>query len=145
VEAVGPDDVWAVGRSRQPTFETNGITVTQHWNGRAWSEVPSPNQRFRRAESSQSLLSGVAAVSSDEVWAVGSAFGYSKSIARSFGPRMLALRWNGSRWRITANPDARRIRNSSLSSVDALPDGHVWAVGSASGRFRQRTLITARC
>jgi hypothetical protein len=145
VDSLDGDDVWAVGSASEPTFELTGSTDTEHWNGRAWTHVRSPNVRFRRYQESGDFLHGVAVVDGDEVWAVGNVVGETFAMDAHIGPRMLALRWNGSRWKITANPHAPRIRHSSLEDVDALADGHVWAVGSASGRFKQRTLIVARC
>jgi hypothetical protein len=49
--------------------------------------------------------------------------------------------------RLVSSPNALGIRNSQLQDVSALPDGHVWAVGSstnAKGRI-ERTLAIARC
>jgi hypothetical protein len=56
-------------------------TFILHWNGRAWSRVPSPSS------ATGSELSGVAAVSSRDAWAVG---------ANEAG--ILILRWDGHAW-----------------------------------------------
>ena len=42
-------------------------TLVEHWNGSAWSVVPSPNV----GGSYDNALYGVAAVSANDVWAVG--------------------------------------------------------------------------
>jgi hypothetical protein len=145
VDSLARDDVWAVGTASQPTFETTGLTDVEHWDGRVWHHVRSPNIRFRRYEESDNWLHGVAMVGADEVWAVGGVVAENFEMDAHIGPRMLALRWNGLRWKITANPSAPRVRSSSLEDVDALPDGHVWAAGWASGRFKERTLVVVRC
>src|SRR5260370_3260816 len=58
VASISANDVWAVG-------DSSSGTLTEHWNGTAWSIVPSPtvaNGKFL----------GVAAVSTNDVWAVAS-------------------------------------------------------------------------
>src|SRR5260221_6238923 len=81
VAAVSARDVWAVGRAGA---EGCGCakTLILHWNGGAWSRVPSPNP------GGLGSLSGVAFSAADDGWAVGTA-----------GGRMLILRWDGERWR----------------------------------------------
>src|SRR5689334_3789544 len=39
VAAVTATDVWAVGQD----YTAGSLTLTMHWNGSAWSVVPSPN------------------------------------------------------------------------------------------------------
>src|SRR5205823_2753337 len=64
VATVGPDDAWAVG-----AFSTGGTgrnrALVEHWDGSAWSVVPVPDP------DGSDGLSKVAAVSSTDVWAVG--------------------------------------------------------------------------
>src|SRR4051812_15157016 len=61
---VGENDIWAVGHYTT----TNGLhqTLTEHWDGAAWSVVPSPNR-----PGVGNHLYGVAARATDDVWAVG--------------------------------------------------------------------------
>jgi photosystem II stability/assembly factor-like uncharacterized protein len=65
VAALSGADVWASGWY----LDDNGL-ITQplvaHWNGNAWTLLPTP--KFVADE----LLTGIAAVSADDVWAVGS-------------------------------------------------------------------------
>jgi len=65
VSALAENDVWAVGVSYN-TERTLGLTLIEHWNGSRWSVVPSPNP-----SSSVNKLNAVAAVSPNDVWAVG--------------------------------------------------------------------------
>jgi hypothetical protein len=53
------------------------LTLVEHWNGTAWTQVPSPNP------SGDNELDGVAATSASNAWAVGF---YSPS-----GPTLQAL------------------------------------------------------
>jgi photosystem II stability/assembly factor-like uncharacterized protein len=66
VGAVSAKDVWAVG------YTANGNqgfqTLTEQWNGSRWSVVTSPSPG-----STNTSLDGVATISANSVWAVGSA------------------------------------------------------------------------
>jgi hypothetical protein len=63
VAVTSPSDAWAVGSYASG----RGRTLTLHWNGTAWKQVPSPN-----AGSGKNALVGVAATSASNAWAVGS-------------------------------------------------------------------------
>ena len=67
VSALAENDVWAAGVSYN-TERTLGSTLIEHWNGSRWSVVPSPNP-----SSSVNMINAVAAVSANDVWAVGTA------------------------------------------------------------------------
>jgi hypothetical protein len=62
---VSSNDIWAVGG-----YTNSGIsqTLTMHYTNGQWTVVPSPNL----GTSDNYLYGGVAAVSADDVWAVGS-------------------------------------------------------------------------
>jgi hypothetical protein len=73
VAATSADNAWAVGefftwrfRSANPFGNTPSRTVILHWNGMSWQRQPSPN--LGRADN---VLSGVAASSPTNAWAVG--------------------------------------------------------------------------
>jgi len=68
VASVSANDVWAVGEATDATGRQ--LTLTEHWNGTAWSVVASPN-----VGSANNTLLAVAAVSTTDVWAVGRAEG----------------------------------------------------------------------
>jgi N-acetylneuraminic acid mutarotase len=118
VAVAGPDDVWAVGN----TVDAPLRTLTMHWNGAAWSTIPSPN-----APNLNNNLYSVAAASSNDVWAVGSA-----------GSNPLALRWNGSQWNIVPTP---QIEWGVLRGVAVAGANNLWAVGSAGYGSRGETLV----
>ena len=73
VSAVSRTDAWAVGYY----VPTNGPTATlvEHWNGRAWSVVPSANPATQGTSvlGAEDLLYGVSA-RRGEAWAVGNYF-----------------------------------------------------------------------
>jgi len=88
--------------------------------GVCWRRVPSPNGN----EALPNYLLGVDGILHDDVWAVG----YDQTGVQD---EALIEHWDGSRWSVNAqiligNGDTR------LSSVDALTETNVWAVGSYS-------------
>src|SRR6266496_1953391 len=92
-DAAGPDDVWAVGSVGQPFFDDRQIEI-QHWDGSSWSFVPADQVSINN------VLDGVAVVSSDDVWAVGS-----KEVGGGSRDHSLIEHWDGSRWRAVRIPD----------------------------------------
>lgn len=68
VTALSPADVWAVGFAGRniPGDGYAEHVITEHWNGSAWSLVPTP-----ATGSPDSQLPGVAAASTRTVWTVG--------------------------------------------------------------------------
>jgi hypothetical protein len=66
VTAVSTTDVWAVGSDNNSNNVTR--TLTAQWNGKQWTIVKSPSPG-----SFNTQLTGVAAVSANNVWAVGHA------------------------------------------------------------------------
>jgi hypothetical protein len=107
VDARTRDDVWAVGVVASSDTYAEGPTLAEHWNGTRWRRTPTPP--------GAGVLTGVAAVAADDVWAVG---------AR--GRRASIEHWDGTHWRIVPSPD---VRASALLAVAAHRADDVWAVG----------------
>jgi hypothetical protein len=148
VTAIARNDVWAVGDSIPRSFPAKSThNVAMHWDGSAWTLVPAPTRRFAHFDQVDTQLAGVDAVTSTEVWAVGSSEGIRNGGRRSTRRRTLTLKWQGQRWSVVASPNAFDIRNSELRAVSALPDGHVWAVGAANSSTgkAESTLVLERC
>jgi hypothetical protein len=104
VAAVSTSDVWAVGEG----FSSSPYgykTLTEHWNGTAWSVVSSPGNQ---------TLYGVAAVAINNVWAVGGS---------------QVLHWNGSRWSLVTSPQPSNGNYYDLTAVTAVSASNIWAVG----------------
>jgi hypothetical protein len=120
VAAVAANDVWAVGY----TITTDGTnqpdrTLVEHWDGEAWSVVASPSP------ASNDVLSGVAARSAGDVWAVGTRQDHSGAIPID---RTLTEHWNGTTWSVVASPNVGA--NDNLLNGVSATTGDVWAVGS---------------
>jgi len=116
VASVSANDVWAV-RTSDNTLGVNQ-TLILHWDGTAWSIVPSPTTGMVEGN-----LFGVAAVSTSDVWAVGS------FLPTKGGGRALIEHWNGHKWSVVKNPSTV---GTGLQAVAAVSTNDVWAVGNAS-------------
>jgi hypothetical protein len=111
VRAVSASDVWAVGDyATGPTSSYR--TLILHWDGTAWSRVPSP------AGAVSGTLAGVTMISLTNGWAAGS--GASRH-------RPLVLHWNGRSWQRSATPPVGL--EPELTGVAASSADSAWAVG----------------
>ena len=109
VAVIAEDDAWAVGYS----YAGNEYeTLTLHWDGVRWTKIPSPSL------SSHSLLLGVSASATDDVWAVGNVFDPAQ---------MLIEHWDGAQWTVVPSPDPGG--SPRLNAVTALAPDDAWAVG----------------
>jgi hypothetical protein len=116
VAATSPASAWAVGQYY------NGTTwraLVLHWNGRRWTQVPSPNPPFV-------YLSAVAATSPASAWAVGS---YGASCP-SGDCQALIEHWDGTTWRRVPSP--ARASGTRLFGVTATSARNAWAVGQTA-------------
>ena len=116
VTAVSASDIWAVGHGGL-TGSFSDQSLAEHWNGTAWSVVPSPN-----VNSSPAFLLGVTSLGSNDVWAVGY-YGVPSPIYRE----PVIMRWNGSAWTIVTSPNLGTYSN--LLSIIALSPTSLWTVG----------------
>lgn len=121
VTALSGSDAWVVG------VRVNKRTLAEHWNGAAWTAVPSPSPGPAGARTDDELLS-VVAVTKTDIWA----FGDSVSVVPPLGQlpsTILIEHWNGSKWKVVPSPDPG-TGNDVLDAAAALSASDVWAVGS---------------
>jgi len=109
VSGTAANDVWATGNSGEEG--TDGLTLALHWNGAAWSVVPTP------PVATDSVLNSVVAISSRNVWAVGGA-----------GGQPLSEHWNGTVWKVIPTPPA--TDGGGLGSISAGRSGALWTTGA---------------
>jgi hypothetical protein len=115
VSALSSTDAWAVGSVQTPT---RARPLAEHWDGTAWHEVKTPmDGRHIR------LLRDVAAISHDDVWAVGTQISLGSGEVRS-----LTEHWDGASWTIVKPPNSHSDRDE-LMGVAAGSSDNVWAVG----------------
>ncbi len=142
VTALSADDVWAVGSVGVDTGKRITLrTLTIHWDGTAWTRLPSPSPAtpYTPADSVDDSLAAVAGVSSQDVWAVGAYYFVAADGNHALHP--LALHWDGSRWKQVPAPDpGGPTHRSFLSGVAAPSATGVWAVGTFGRNGAQHAL-----
>jgi len=119
VSAASATSAWAVGYYSKPGPAAEFQTLILHWNGTNWTRVPSP-------EPPNSFLSGAAAVSATDAWAVGQYTTPGNVITA------LALHWDGTRWTQVTVPFPAGALGTGLSGVSADSPTDAWAVGDYS-------------
>ncbi len=116
IAAVNATNIWAVGLYQNSSSPSQ--TLIEHWNGTTWQVVASPN-----VGTDYNQLTGVAAVSASNIWAVGSSRN-SNNVSQT-----LIEHWNGKLWKIVANPN---MNDSFLSGVTVVSATNIWAVGDGT-------------
>ncbi|MCU1428399.1 MAG: hypothetical protein JWL83_2399 [Actinomycetia bacterium] len=94
-------------------------TLVEHWDGAAWSIVPSPNPN-----GVESTLYGVSCTSNTDCVAVG--------LSKPYAPpaeSTLIERWDGTSWTIVPSPDVTGASQNVLSSVSCTSGTSCFAVG----------------
>ena len=115
VVAISDSDVWAVGEH----YYNGLVTVTEHWDGSAWSVVPSPNPSRE-----QNIFAGVTAGSSRDVWAGG---------YRGLGDHQQTLiaHWNGRKWSTVPSANTSTAESNYVFGMAEIAPNDVWAVGQS--------------
>lgn len=136
VAAIASDDVWAVG-AFQPRAGGVFQTLIEHWDGKVWSIVRSPNTLAGDGDNGDALLA-VATISPSNIWAVGASFGPA-------APQTLIEHWDGTKWSIVPSPNApaNYADNGQLYAISAASATDIWAVGyyqPGAGIFRALVL-----
>jgi Peptidase_C39 like family len=119
--AVSTNDVWAVGMYFSSTSNIDNYqTLIEHWDGAGWSVVPSPD-----VGTGQNILNGVAAVSANDIWAVGQYFSATVGLSQT-----LIEHWNGAQWSVVPSPNVGS-EEGILKAVGVDSSHDVWAVGAS--------------
>jgi len=132
VTAVSASNIWAVGMQ----IASNGPSqsLVEHFNGTSWTVVPSPNSGLA---GSYSALSGIVAVSANNIWAVGnvgiisSGAGVpadSPSNATTQEPTLIE-HYNGKSWQIVSSPSPGANANVLEAAARVPGTTQVWTVG----------------
>src|SRR5215472_8350469 len=119
VADVSSSSAWAVGGYSNGAAQK---TLIEHWNGRSWKRVASPNPA---GTAKVNDLERVSATSPSNAWAVGY-YGVSGANAT----RTLVEHWNGRSWTRVASPNPGGIgRFNGLYGVAADSSTSAWAAG----------------
>jgi len=98
----------------------NPSRLVLHWNGKEWQNVTTPGQA--------NMLSGVAALSPDDVWAVG-------GLAGEGGSESMGLHWDGTQWAgiglpVRKPPESAGPPSDYTGGIAAVSPHEAWAVGA---------------
>jgi hypothetical protein len=131
--AVSARDIWAVGAFTRDPTKAQVTTLIEHWDGTRWTIVGAPHDAASTPSGQPgALLSGVAATSSHDVWAVGAVARAERSNNGNERDldQTLAEHWNGSRWSVV--PVIDETPDDALVAVSARSSSDVWAVGTSN-------------
>src|SRR5437879_4702763 len=106
IAALTTSDTWAVGYATADSSSPSQALI-EHWNGTQWSVVSSPQPNGWTSD-----LVGVAAISSNDVWAVG-------SYVTTTSTFILIEHWDGTQWSIVSSPNPGAYRNN-LNGIIAI-------------------------
>lgn len=128
VTAISVNNVWAVGNY----MDEQGVirTLAERWDGIKWNVIPTPDP-----STSLNILTGVVALSSDNIWAIGN------QMADTGINQTLIEHWNGARWSVVRSPNLPG-RSNMLKSISALSVDDIWAVGDAPDDLGQYVTLT---
>lgn len=115
VAVTSSNDAWAVGYSSDARGTYH--TLAQHWDGKEWRTVPTPN-----SGTVLNMLTGVAALSPDDAWAVG------YYVTEKSTYKTMTQHWDGKEWRIVDSPNPGKVTNYLYDVAIAAPND-AWAVG----------------
>ena len=112
-------DIWAVGS--MDSLEGGYWTLTVHWNGANWTQVPSPNQPTPSGSFYTQALNSVVALAPNDVWAAG-------YYLVGNTQHTLIQHWDGAQWSIVSSPDGP-TGDGMLQGIAASGPNDIWAVG----------------
>jgi len=118
VTSISANDAWAVGGDHKGE-------VVLRWNGTRWRLVRTPS-----AGPGLASLTGVTALSPDEVWAAGTV---------ADGAGLQVVRWDGATWQVVPDRGLPTF-GQGFDSVAATSPDDVWAVGTV-GHYTPEILI----
>ena len=124
----GDTDCFAVGDHATGTMHT---TLTEHWDGIAWSIVDSPNP----ADATASYLTSVRCIPSTTMCV---AVGYYETTSDT---KTLVERWDGTTWSIVASPNPTSKPFNLLTGVACPGPTTCFAVGNSGDGFAKNPFI----
>jgi hypothetical protein len=140
MDASAGDDVWAVGDEPGEHEGSSNIGI-MHWDGQAWSRAPVPTiptpANFKSAFRFE--LTGVAAVSSEDAWAVGYLLGEATDFYRQ---QTITLHWDGRVWSLIPSPNLSG--SQSFSDIVAVSPQELWAVGQVGPDIDEKNILLTK-
>lgn len=155
VAAVSDNTIWTVGSYANASGPQH--TLIEYWNGNAWKVIKSPNP----SSTTNAQLFGVAALSKNDAWAVGTYNDTSNTIhaliehwngsswsivdAGSRDYRKLIEHWNGEQWSLASGPTGKSNTDELLAITRVPASKTVWATGFHFSNNLSEPLIERNC
>jgi hypothetical protein len=129
VKAISATDAWAGGAY----YASNGHfqTLMLHWNGKAWTQVSSPNPGPANASD---YVTGIGATSATNAWAIG-------QYSSIDGPGPFSMHLKGSAWTQVSTPAPSGSTGTVLNGLSPLTATSAWAVGSSDTTSASLSLV----
>ncbi len=130
VTVISATDAWAVGSEN--TSITTSTTLIEHFDGTSWTQVVSP------AVNGSSSLTGIAAASATDIYAVGSTI-----ISNPLSYPAVIEHFDGNSWNLVSNtsPGMFNTFNGVVHVPHAaLGNAQFWAVGAYNNNTPERTM-----
>jgi hypothetical protein len=134
VTCISAGDCWAVGFAYLGSTAAvpDDATLTEHWDGIAWTIVPSPYVSeptgTAPGQGSQDFLESVTCAGAADCWADGYYF-MSSTVAQT-----LMLHWDGTAWTLVQAPDSTfqgaGPETNELYGVTCVTSSDCWASGT---------------
>jgi hypothetical protein len=135
VHMTSATDGWAVGLAANSAGAD--LTFVLHWDGTAWTQIPSPTAGLRNGGGP---LTGVSSLTGSDAWASGLFH------TNGGGEGTLLLHWNGTSWTRVPAPSPSPggpTGGSFLNGVDMVATADVWSAGGTffDGTGKEQTLL----
>jgi hypothetical protein len=107
VSALGTDDVWAAGT-------LGSAPLAEHWNGKTWTEVPTPS-----LNGNSGSFDSILVLSANDVWGGGDV------VVSGVAIEPLFEHWNGKAWTVVPGPAVAGF----IRKLAGTGGSDIWAVG----------------
>jgi hypothetical protein len=119
-----------------------------HWDGKTWSVLPTPQplpQAKNYLKPPYNTLTSVAAVATDDVWAVGSQYGQIPDPQHQYRNFLgtLAMHWDGITWSIVPSPHPSGF--DQFMDIAAISNSELWAVGTTNNDMLVTRFVRSSC
>jgi hypothetical protein len=139
VAPISKDDAWAVGANYTGPEGPPVQGLIEHWNGKSWRVVSSPNVGSPNTVLNN-IITEVVAISASDIWTSGD------YVLGNGNSQTLLEHWNGSKWSVVPTPNIES-HDDYFQGMAADSANDLWAVGGDNDpvHHQQLTLIEHCC
>lgn len=118
-------DAWVVGYYRDNNNHKQPLVY--HWDGSSWTNISAPSP----SGSPETVLNGVAELSSNNIWAVGYTYNSGATARLTYTIHCIGIPTCS--WNIVSSPNPSQSNDDYLTAIDTLGDYEIYAVGATRG------------